>query len=504
MQDIQNITAHERQIQQEQRLQRVSAELAQLVPGVRGRILELCKPVGEQFNVAINVALGGFIDAVVTDTRESSKRCIQCLKERFLDPMTFLPLDNLRGQPPNPLLTEALRNRDGLWPALKCVKARTGCDRAFEFLLGDVVFARSLPEGRRFVFEELRGRGIGCRLVTLDGETISRDGNMGVNSEAARHGATRFHFTGLVDGKAKLEAIDRQLSELHAKGSTGTSHRMQLQEEQSRLEARLREGTQALERCRGDLARQRERLSESRRAEQAARPQAQRLREDLGRLQEEQGRLEEGIDRAVAVHFADLSREMGVKDIRGREREWRQDREKALVAEGRASQRLGAMEAELKMIDQSISEQQSRGTSDALARYRTEIRELQDQQREQTGLQDTAKEQVEALERHLKECQEKEGASDREVALRRRALRQAADKLAEAEHAASAVAAELRGLQDRRRELLRRSVLEDVDVPLLGGGGREALQDAVAAADDQGPRPGGAQARRQRVGVEHG
>lgn len=493
MQDIQNITAHERQIKQEQRCKRVSEELKQLVPGVRGRILELCTPVSEQFHVAINVALGGFIDAVVTDTRESSKRCIQCLKERFLDPMTFLPLDNLRGQPPNPKLAEAVRNRSGFWLATKCIRDRAGCDRAFEFLLGDVVFAASLPEGRRFVFEELKQKGLSCRLVTLDGETISRDGNMGINAEAARHGATRFDFTGLADSRGKLEDIDRQLNELHAKGSTGTSHRMQLQEEKSRLEARLREGTQALERCREDLAQQRARLSESRQAAEAARPQAQRLREDLGRLQEEQRKLEKSIDRTVAVHFADIGQEMGVADIRGREREWRQERERSLAAEGRAAQQLSGMEAELKMVRQSLGEQESRGTADALARCQKEIRELTDQKNETAGLKDTAMDDAEASEKHLKACQDKESAVDKEAAVKRRGLRQAADKLAEAENEVSSIAAELRGLHDRRQELLRRSVLEDVDVPLLGGGGREALQDAVAAAGDEGPQPSVAQ-----------
>ena len=42
------------------------------------------------------------------------------------------------------------------------------------------------------------------RVVTLNGETISRDGNLAVSSEA-RQGSTRFDFSELETTKRRLE-----------------------------------------------------------------------------------------------------------------------------------------------------------------------------------------------------------------------------------------------------------------------------------------------------------
>ena len=46
--------------------------------------------------LAITVALGKHMDAVVVEDTNTAKECIQWLKNKFLPPMTFLPLRNLK------------------------------------------------------------------------------------------------------------------------------------------------------------------------------------------------------------------------------------------------------------------------------------------------------------------------------------------------------------------------------------------------------------------------
>ncbi|CAK9111124.1 unnamed protein product [Durusdinium trenchii] len=179
MEEIQNITATEQQIEKERRLTEVCQDLAQVVPGVSGRVVNLCQHVQKKYRVAVNVALGGHMDAVVTDTIQHARQCVQHLKERMLSPLTFLPLDNLRASM-DVRLQEALRGQVAIRPALSCVSFEPRLNRAFEFMLSDVVIADSLDAGRRFVFEKLKDLGIKCRVVTLNGETISRDGNLAV------------------------------------------------------------------------------------------------------------------------------------------------------------------------------------------------------------------------------------------------------------------------------------------------------------------------------------
>ncbi|CAE7369269.1 SMC1, partial [Symbiodinium necroappetens] len=178
LEEIQDITATERQIEMERRLTRVCTDLSHAVPGVFGRVVKLCNPVQKRFRVAVNVALNGHLDAVVTQTVDGARSCVQHLKDGMMAPLTFLPLDNLKSMVMDRRLHEALQGRMKLRPALSCISFESPLSRAFDFLLSDVVIADSLDDGREFVFGVLKELGLKCRVVTLSGEVISRDGNL--------------------------------------------------------------------------------------------------------------------------------------------------------------------------------------------------------------------------------------------------------------------------------------------------------------------------------------
>lgn len=76
------------------------------IPGVYDRMINMCQPTHKRYNVAITKVLGKYMEAIVVDTEKTARRCIQVLKERMLEPETFLPLDYIQAKP----LRERLRD----------------------------------------------------------------------------------------------------------------------------------------------------------------------------------------------------------------------------------------------------------------------------------------------------------------------------------------------------------------------------------------------------------
>eukprot|EP00931_Biecheleriopsis_adriatica_P114631 TRINITY_DN90554_c0_g1_i1.p1 TRINITY_DN90554_c0_g1~~TRINITY_DN90554_c0_g1_i1.p1 ORF type:complete len:1248 (-),score=332.95 TRINITY_DN90554_c0_g1_i1:339-4082(-) len=482
LQDIQNITATERQIEHERKLAQVSRELAQVVSGVHGRVLGLCDPVQRRYRVAVNVALGGYLDAVVTDTVQGARQCVQHLKDRMLDPVTFLPLDNLRCIPTDRRVKDALRDDQTgrLRLALDCVSLRDPrIGRAFDFMLGDVVIADTLDDGRRFVFNELKSRGTGCRVVTLQGEIISRDGNLAVSSDAARQGSTRFDFTELEQTRGKLEAIDARLCELHSKSSHGDATQAALQDEVKRLEMRARETQLGLERTQAELKVRQTELQEAELASSDA--QARRLAEDESRLREELQQLELSISSVVADQFATLSAAMKVEDVQSLERDFRRAKEAALFRENEINQQINSLRAEISMVSQSIQEREARDPAVMASAARHELESLQQRHLQLEEQSKVLTSRVEDLTEALQKQQEEEKEKEQAVAHLRQQLKEQQRTAEEAKRRLAGCTSDLQAAKDTRLQLLRQSVLEDVALPISGATGQAALKKVTAA-----------------------
>ena len=55
-----------------------------LITGVRGRVVDLCKPTQRKYETAVSVILGRNIDAVVVDEEKTAIECIEVRNIGFL------------------------------------------------------------------------------------------------------------------------------------------------------------------------------------------------------------------------------------------------------------------------------------------------------------------------------------------------------------------------------------------------------------------------------------
>mmetsp|Transcript_10485 Transcript_10485/g.23833 ORF Transcript_10485/g.23833 Transcript_10485/m.23833 type:complete len:1232 (+) Transcript_10485:70-3765(+) len=482
LQKIQDITATERQLEHERRVKRVSTDLAGIVPGVHGRVLELCEPSRRDFHVAVSVALGGSADAIFVDTAESGRQCVRYLKERMLEAMTFMPLQDLRSPPPDPRLHAALRHRQGVRSAMDCITFQEKHARGFQFLLGDVIIADSLQVGRQFAYGEMRPAGISCRVVTMDGEQISRDGNLSVQSGMSREGSTRFDFQALEATRARLETLDKQLLQLHHRESSAASETRALEDEQRRQEEQSQEARRKLLLFREELTARQAELQNAQQEVHQSEAGLVRISTAEARLNEELQSLRESTAEVTKAQFASLSAELGIEDAQQLERNWRKDRDDARSDEVTLTQRLGTARADLRMVEQSVKERQRRSIPEEIKELEAKLARVQNEDKHNKEEAATLQTQVGDLVANASSSAEAERNAEKAVAERRQEAKELQIRSAELAKRVADLKTKEEALRQASQDLMRESLIDDVEVPLL--------QASAAIEDVGGGKPG--------------
>ena len=176
-------------------LQRLRREGAGYGGGVRavlqaqgsGRLRGILGTVASQLRVpqnldkAIETALGGALQNVVTSTWDDAATAIQFLKEQRSGRATFLPLDRLHVLPP----IAAPRRAGILGNAVDLVAYEPAIEDAVQQLLNHVWVAEDLVAARA-ALDEFRGNARPT-VVTLDGEIVRPGGAVTGGSEGGRN-----------------------------------------------------------------------------------------------------------------------------------------------------------------------------------------------------------------------------------------------------------------------------------------------------------------------------
>lgn len=140
--------------------------------GLIGVVADIIK-VEKEYEIAIETALGGSIQNIVTDDEETAKRMISFLKKNKFGRATFLPLTSMHGSGGirNP---EALKEPGVIGTADKLVHVEKRFAGLSEQLLGRTVVVDHIDHGIAIARKYRQS----LRLVTLEGELINPGGSM--------------------------------------------------------------------------------------------------------------------------------------------------------------------------------------------------------------------------------------------------------------------------------------------------------------------------------------
>lgn len=202
-------------------------------PGVIGVVGELLTFPAE-LEAAMTTALGGGVQDLITDSRNSAKNAINQLKRSRAGRATFLPLDGLRQYTIPQSTVTTLKSFNGFKGiASDLVESKTdhNITAAINYLLGSVVIVDSIENA--MAISQRIGR---YRIVTLDGDVVSPGGSMTGGQKNLRNNsplqtATEINqleqqikslTSSFKEDQAQLKAlvdqsveVDKELQELH-------------------------------------------------------------------------------------------------------------------------------------------------------------------------------------------------------------------------------------------------------------------------------------------------
>ncbi len=142
------------------------------IKGIHGVVADIIK-VEKDYEVAIETALGGSIQNIVTDNENTAKELIQYLKQNKFGRATFLPLTGIEGGGLSKN-QEVLNEKGVIGTANTLVKADDKYKKLVEHLLGRTIVVEHIDYGIAIARKYRQS----LRIVTVEGELINPGGAM--------------------------------------------------------------------------------------------------------------------------------------------------------------------------------------------------------------------------------------------------------------------------------------------------------------------------------------
>lgn len=165
--------------------------------GIIGVVADIIQ-TEKRYETAIETALGGSIQNIVTDSAGTAKGLIEYLKENRFGRATFIPLENLNNRT-GFANEEVLREPGVIGLASELVQIKKEYGAVAKYLLGRIVVADNIDTG---IFINRKYRQT-LRIVTLDGELFSPGGSM-------TGGAFR-NKSNLLGRRREIKELDEQI-----------------------------------------------------------------------------------------------------------------------------------------------------------------------------------------------------------------------------------------------------------------------------------------------------
>ena len=256
------------------------------VSGIRGVVADLIQ-VNKEYEIAIETALGGSIQNIVTDNEQTAKRMIEYLKKNRFGRATFLPLNsiNTRGEFSQ---KDALKEAGVIGLASDLVtteKEYTGLTR---YLLGRVLVVDQIDHAIAIAKKYHHS----LRMVTIEGESLSPGGSMtgGAFKNNSNLLGRRREIEEL---EGKVAAQKEEVSRLAASMEENRHNRNQLREQISQLQEQLRSKCVAQNTAKMNLVQLNDKEQEIRDGYERIRLDQEQIRRQISEIKQDHDKIDE-------------------------------------------------------------------------------------------------------------------------------------------------------------------------------------------------------------------
>ena len=349
--------------------------------GLIGVVADIIK-VDKEYEIAIETALGGSIQNIVTDNEDTAKRMIAFLKTNKFGRATFLPLTSMHGSGGirNP---EALKESGVIGLANTLVHVEQRFEGLADQLLGRTIVVRTIDDGIRIARKYRQS----LRLVTLEGELINPGGSMtggafknSSNLLSRRREIEEFEKT-VAMLKTDMDNMEKQVSTLKNERASCYNVIDEIQKELRR--ASVRENTEKMN-VEQTRIRQRE------------------AKERHERFADEQRTLEKQL-RQIAENEESIQMELETSESLEQELNTGIESLQKNLEEEKETENIRLKQSEEVHLALAALEQQNEFISENISRIEEEIGKFQDELKELDQNKDSASQEIRAKEDQIAE-----------------------------------------------------------------------------------------------------
>jgi chromosome segregation protein len=205
-------------------------------PGIIGVVADIIK-VEEKYETAIETALGGNIQNIVTDDEETAKKMIGFLKKNKFGRATFLPLTSIT-KPQEFKTPEVLAEKGVIGMANELVSTKKEYSNVAKAMLGRIVVVDNVDNAVKIA----KKFDYGIRMVTIEGELLVPGG--AISGGAFKNSSNLLGRRREMDEleatvKGHLKAIDDLLDDIEKTKSERMKVRRNLEEVKATLQERF-------------------------------------------------------------------------------------------------------------------------------------------------------------------------------------------------------------------------------------------------------------------------
>lgn len=473
-----------RQNKEEERLLQAIQSLKRHFEGVHGRLVDLCRPSQRKYNLAVTVAAGKDMDAIVVDTKETAKECIDYLREQRVGTATFLPLDNL--QVPNTDSTELLRSRvaneDRYRLAVDVIQVDDERMRkAVQYAVGNTVVCDDLDSARELCFDRRRAsrhnRGpstpdVQVKAVTLGGAVISKAGTMtGGTTREDDDKAGRWKDQELEKLKNQREKLEQERSELYQGGTGRGGFNSRLEEMRNNL-GNMRNRNQYLK---SDLEYTKNQLKEKQTLLKSTEKQAGKLAKELAEVEKTIAKNQSEVEKAAADVqgaeediLAPFREKTGLTDLNAYEETVGRSRGAYNEKKRTVTEHIAQLEEQKKYEEGRNLLQHISRTEKRIAERKKELAKAEKNEAKLRKDLEEVKDQLVKADESLKESKENVKQAEAAVQVAQDAFNEAQTERVRLSKSVSAEETSIERLRGKLHEVLQKARVEEVDLPRIG------------------------------------
>ena len=218
----------------------VSAAKQGRLSGIRGTVADIIN-VDKRYTVAIEIALGGIMQNIVTDNEDSAKRSMRYLKDNNLGRATFLPLTSVKGKT---LEVDGLENEDGFEGMAADL---ISYDKEYDGIVKSILGKTAVVEDIDIASVIAKKYGYRFKIVTLDGQVINAGGSF--------TGGSVKNDAGIISRKQELTDLSEVIEKLSVKIKDESEQLKPLQAEVNKMAFEMEGFAQILAECAPKIAR---------------------------------------------------------------------------------------------------------------------------------------------------------------------------------------------------------------------------------------------------------